>query len=47
MGKCGYCRGKTVSRCEMGATGWESVGTGGENCEQVRVGGYRVGKCWY
>ena len=28
-------KGETVSRCEQGATGWESVGTEGENCQQV------------
>ena len=34
-GKMWVLEGKTVSRCEQGATGWENVGTGGENCQQV------------
>ena len=34
-GKVWVLRRKTVSRYEEGATGWESVGTEGENCQQV------------
>ena len=39
--------GKTVSRCEEGDTGWESVGTeGGKRSAGVNRGN-RVGKCGY
>ena len=45
-GKVWVLVGKTISRCEEGATGWESVGTAGGKLSAGVRWGLQGGKVW-